>query len=224
MIFCVDDDSAIRDIEVYTLQQTAFKAKGLSCADELFLELKNIIPDLIILDIMMTGKDGIQILKELKSNPKYENIPVIMATAKGSEMDKIYGLDLGSDDYLVKPFSIMEMVSRVKAVLRRYNKSNNQEEKTIQDGCLVLNKEEHSVIINQEKINLTIKEFSLLEILLSTQRKVFTREELLSKVWGMDFAGETRTVDVHIKTLRKKLNEYGAKIKTHVGLGYSYGE
>ena len=221
MIFCVDDDSAIRDIEVYTLQQTGFKAKGLSCADELFLELKNIIPDLIILDIMMTGKDGIQILKELKSNPKYENIPVIMATAKGSEMDKIYGLDLGSDDYLVKPFSVMEMVSRVKAVLRRYNKS---EEKTIQDGCLVLNKEEHSVIINQEKINLTIKEFSLLEILLSTQRKVFTREELLSKVWGMDFAGETRTVDVHIKTLRKKLNEYGAKIKTHVGLGYSYGE
>ena len=221
MIFCVDDDSAIRDIEVYTLQQTGFKAKGLSCADELFLELKNIIPDLIILDIMMTGKDGIQILKELKSNPKYENIPVIMATAKGSEMDKIYGLDLGSDDYLVKPFSVMEMVSRVKAVLRRYNKS---EEKTIQDGCLVLNKEEHSVIINQEKINLTIKEFSLLEILLSTQRKVFTREELLTKVWGIDFAGEIRTVDVHIKTLRKKLNEYGSKIKTHVGLGYSYGE
>ena len=224
MIFCVDDDSAIRDIEVYTLQQTGFKAKGLSCADELFSELKNIIPDLIILDIMMAGKDGIQILKELKSNQKYANIPVIMATAKGSEMDKIYGLDLGSDDYLVKPFSVMEMVSRVKAVLRRYNKSKNQEEKTIQDGCLVLNKEEHSVFINQEKINLTIKEFSLLEILLSTQRKVFTREELLSKVWGMDFAGETRTVDVHIKTLRKKLNEYGEKIKTHVGLGYSYGE
>ena len=135
MIFCVDDDSAIRDIEVYTLQQTVFKAKGLSCADELFLELKNIIPDLIILDIMMAGKDGIQILKELKSNQKYANIPVIMATAKGSEMDKIYGLDLGSDDYLVKPFSIMEMVSRVKAVLP-YSKPNNHLELSFLPDCL----------------------------------------------------------------------------------------
>ena len=223
MIFCVDDDSAIRDIEVYTLQQTGFKAKGLSCADELFLELKNIIPDLIILDIMMTGKDGIQILKELKSNQKYANIPVIMATAKGSEMDKIYGLDLGCDDYLVKPFSIMEMVSRVKAVLRRYPKITTKEQ-ILQDDKLLLNKQEYTVYINNEKINLTVNEFALLEILLTTKLIVFSREELLTKIWGLEFTGETRTVDVHITTLRKKLKEYGSKIKTHIGIGYSYGE
>lgn len=223
MILCVDDDSSIRDIEVYTLQQTGFEAKGLSCGEELFSELQKTIPQLIILDIMMSGKDGIQILKELKQNPVYEKIPVIMATAKGSEMDKIFGLDLGCDDYLVKPFSVMEMVSRVKAVLRRYPKVS-QEEKILQDGNLILNKKEFSVFINDEKINLTAKEFRLLEILLSTRRKVFAREELLSKVWGFEFMSETRTVDVHITTLRKKIKEYGSKIKTHIGIGYSYGE
>ena len=223
MILCVDDDSSIRDIEVYTLQQTGFEAKGLSCGEELFSELQKTIPQLIILDIMMSGKDGIQILKELKLNPVYEKIPVIMATAKGSEMDKIFGLDLGCDDYLVKPFSVMEMVSRVKAVLRRYPKVL-QEEKILQDGNLILNKKEFSVFINDEKINLTAKEFRLLEILLSTRRKVFAREELLSKVWGFEFMSETRTVDVHITTLRKKIKEYGSKIKTHIGIGYSYGE
>ena len=223
MILCVDDDSSIRDIEVYTLQQTGFEAKGLSCGEELFSELQKTIPQLIILDIMMSGKDGIQILKELKQNPVYEKIPVIMATAKGSEMDKIFGLDLGCDDYLVKPFSVMEMVSRVKAVLRRYPKVL-QEEKILQDGNLILNKKEFSVFINDEKINLTAKEFRLLEILLSTRRKVFAREELLSKVWGFEFMSETRTVDVHITTLRKKIKEYGSKIKTHIGIGYSYGE
>lgn len=223
MILCVDDDSSIRDIEVYTLQQTGFEAKGLSCGEELFSELQKTIPQLIILDIMMSGKDGIQILKELKQNPVYEKIPVIMATAKGSEMDKIFGLDLGCDDYLVKPFSVMEMVSRVKAVLRRYPKVS-QEEKILQDGNLILNKKEFSVFINDEKINLTAKEFGLLEILLSTRRKVFAREELLSKVWGFEFMSETRTVDVHITTLRKKIKEYGSKIKTHIGIGYSYGE
>ena len=223
MILCVDDDSAIRDIEVYTLQQTGFEAKGVSCGEELFSELNKAIPELIILDIMMAGKDGIQILKELKLNPQYEKIPVIMATAKGSEMDKIHGLDLGCDDYLVKPFSIMEMVSRVKAVLRRCPKINTNET-ILQDDSLVLNKQEYAVFINDTKISLTAKEFALLEILLTTKRKVFSREELLSKIWGLEFAGETRTVDAHITTLRKKLKEYGAKIKTHIGLGYSYGE
>ena len=223
MILCVDDDSAIRDIEVYTLQQTGFEAKGLACGEELFSELNKAIPELIILDIMMAGKDGIQILKELKLNPQYEKIPVIMATAKGSEMDKIHGLDLGCDDYLVKPFSIMEMFSRVKAVLRRYPKINTNET-ILQDDSLVLNKQEYAVFINDNKINLTAKEFALLEILLTTKRKVFSREELLSKIWGLEFAGETRTVDAHITTLRKKLKEYGSKIKTHIGLGYSYGE
>ncbi|MBP3562165.1 MAG: response regulator transcription factor [Treponema sp.] len=223
MILCVDDDSSIRDIEVYTLQQTGFEAKGLSCGEELFLELQKSLPQLIILDIMMTGKDGIQILKELKANPMYENIPIIMATAKGSEMDKIFGLDLGCDDYLVKPFSIMEMVSRVKAVLRRYPK-NNSKKIILQDGNLILNKQEYAVFINDEKINLTAKEFALLEILLTTKRKVFAREELLSKIWGFEFVGETRTVDAHVTTLRKKLKEYGSKIKTHIGIGYSYGE
>lgn len=224
MIYCVDDDSSIRDIEVYTLQQTGFNAKGFASGEELFLELKTNIPKLIILDIMMTGKDGIQILRELKDNPKYENIPVIMATAKGSEMDKILGLDLGCDDYLVKPFSIMEMVSRVKAVLRRYNNNKKTEEDILKDDLLILNIEEHAVSIGDEKINLTAKEFSLLQLLLTNQRKVFAREELLTKIWGMDFIGETRTVDVHIKTLRKKIKDYGSKIKTHIGVGYSYGD
>lgn len=224
MIFCVDDDSSIRDIEVYSLQQTGFRAKGFSSGEELFLELKTNIPKLIILDIMMSGKDGIQILKELKDNPKYENIPVIMATAKGSEMDRILGLDLGCDDYLVKPFSIMEMVSRVKAVLRRYNNIKKNTVDILKDDLLILNIQEHVVCIADEKISLTAKEFSLLQLLLENQRKVFAREELLTKIWGMDFIGETRTVDVHIKTLRKKLKEYGSKIKTHIGVGYSYGD
>ena len=222
MIFCVDDESAIRDIEVYTLQQTGFKAKGLSCADELFLELKNVIPDLIILDIMMAGKDGIQILKELKSNQKYANIPVIMATAKGSEMDKIYGLDLGSDDYLVKPFGMMEMVSHIKAVLRRT--APKTAKNILITGKLSVNLDEHSVLANGEKVMLTLKEFELLRIFMENPGRVFSRDILLEKIWGTEFYGETRTVDVHIGTLRTKLGECGEYIETIRGVGYRMEE
>ena len=219
-ILVVDDEQNICELLTLYLVKEGHTAETAADGEEALRKFQSFGPDLILLDIMLPKKDGWQVCREVR---KTSDIPIIMLTAKGDVSDRVTGLEMGADDYIVKPFEILELVARVKAVLRRYNKSNNQEEKTIQDGCLVLNKEEHSVFINQEKINLTIKEFSLLEILLSTQRKVFTREELLSKVWGMDFAGETRTVDVHIAQLRKKL-DFHQVIRTVSKTGYRLEE
>lgn len=218
MIWCVDDDSTIRDIEVYTLESTGFQARGFADGASMFEALKTEKPELILLDIMLPDEDGIQILKKLRSNPATQKLPVIMATAKGTEMDKIHGLDLGADDYLVKPFGVMEMVSRIKAVLRRC--ADHKAEKIISVGNITLNIEGHTVTADGAKISLTLKEFEILRLFMQTPGKVFSRENLLSSVWGMDYMGETRTVDMHIKTLRQKLGNYGSMIKTVIGVGY----
>lgn len=217
MIYCVDDDNTIRDIEVYTLEQTGFSARGFADGNALFQALENEIPRLIVLDIMLPEMDGIEILKRLRSNTKYRDIPVIMATAKGTEMDKISGLNLGADDYLVKPFGVMEMVARVGAVLRRTEK---KEEKAITVGNITLNEAEHTVTVNGEKIELTHKEFDILCLFMKNKNIVFNREKLMSEVWGSDYIGESRTVDMHIKTLRQKLGTAGGQIKTVIGVGY----
>lgn len=219
MIWCVDDDATIRDIEVYTLNSTGFEAKGFGDGKSMFAALEQEKPELIILDIMLPGEDGVELLKRLRSNPETKRIPVIMATAKGTEMDKIQSLDLGADDYLVKPFGVMEMVSRIKAVLRRCGSSENAGD-LLCAGDVVLNLKEHIVKVKEERITLTLKEYEILRLFLENPRLVFSREKLLSDVWGVEYAGETRTVDMHIKTLRQKLGESGSMIKTVIGVGY----
>lgn len=218
MIWCVDDDNTIRDIEVYTLTQTGFEAKGFADGVSMLEVLKTEKPELIVLDIMLPGKDGAEVLKEIRSNPETRKIPVIMATAKGTEMDKIQGLDTGADDYLVKPFGVMEMVSRIKAVLRRCEPDEKEEMLSI--GEITLSDKEHLVTVNGEKVVLTFKEFEILKLFMSNPGSVFSRDKLLSEVWGIDYLGESRTVDMHIKTLRQKLGDAGALIETVIGVGY----
>lgn len=218
MIWCVDDDNTIREIEVYTLEQTGYKARGFSDGISMLEALKQEIPELIILDIMMPGMDGIEVLRSLRSESKYKNIPVIMATAKGTEMDKIGGLNSGADDYLVKPFGVMEMVARVKAVLRRTAKEVSSTDIVI--GGITLKEDEHKVIADGRKVELTHKEFEMLRIFMKNPNLVFSRDKLMNKIWGTDYIGESRTVDMHIKTLRKKLGNCGGQIKTVIGVGY----
>lgn len=218
MIWCVDDDNTIRDIEVYTLTQTGFEAKGFADGISMLEALKTEKPELIVLDIMLPGKDGVEILEEIRSNPETRKIPVIMATAKGTEMDKIQGLDTGADDYLVKPFGVMEMVSRIKAVLRRCEPDEKEEVLSI--GKITLSDNEHLVTVNGEKVVLTFKEFEILKLFMSNPGIVFSRDKLLSEVWGIDYLCESRTVDMHIKTLRQKLGDAGALIETVIGVGH----
>ena len=218
MIWCVDDDNTIRDIEVYTLTQTGFEAKGFADGISMLEALKTEKPELIVLDIMLPGKDGVEVLKEIRSNPETRKIPVIMATAKGTEMDKIQGLDTGADDYLVKPFGVMEMVSRIKAVLRRCEPDEKEEVLTV--GEITLSDKEHLVTVNGKKVALTFKEFEILKLFMQSPGIVFSRDKLLSEVWGVDYLGESRTVDMHIKTLRQKLGDAGALIETVIGVGY----
>lgn len=218
MIWCVDDDNTILEIEVYTLKQMGFEARGFTDGLSMLEALGKEIPELIVLDIMMPELDGIEILHKLRSETKYKNIPVIMATAKGTEMDKISGLNSGADDYLVKPFGVMEMVARVKAVLRRTTKDISSENIAI--GSISLNEKSHKVIVNGEKVDLTHKEFELLKLFMKNPNMVFTRDTLMSQIWGTDYIGETRTVDMHIKTLRQKLGSAGSQIKTVIGVGY----
>ena len=218
MIWCVEDDSSIRDIEVYALTSTGFEAKGFEDGDSFWNALQTEQPDLVVLDVMLPGKDGVTLLKLMKGSEALREIPVIMATAKGSEYDKIQSLDLGADDYLVKPFGIMEMVSRVKAVLRRCKPA--KETKLLKLEGLVLNPEEHTVTVDGERIVLTYKEYELLHLFLSQPGIAFTREQLLSSVWNTEYLGETRTVDMHIRTLRQKLGEYGNMIETVRNVGY----
>ena len=218
MIYCVEDDASIRDIEVYTLQSTGFEAEGFPDGVALFAALEDTLPELIILDVMLPGEDGVEILKQLKANIRTRNLPVIMATAKGAEYDKIMSLDLGADDYLVKPFGMMEMVSRVRAVLRRSAPRQDAHVLTIKN--LSMNLDEHTVIANGERVVLTLKEFEMLRTFMSYPGIVFTRNQLLNDIWGMDYNGETRTVDVHVRTLRHKLGDCGNMIETVRGVGY----
>lgn len=218
MIWCVEDDSSIRDIEVYALTSTGFDAKGFEDGDSFWDALQSEKPDLVVLDVMLPGKDGVTLLKLMKGSEDFQHIPVIMATAKGTEYDKIQSLDLGADDYLVKPFGIMEMVSRVKAVLRRCKPT--QENKALKMEGLVLNPSEHTVTVDGDRVILTYKEYELLHLFLSQPGIAFTREQLLSSVWNTEYAGETRTVDMHIRTLRQKLGNYGHIIETVRNVGY----
>lgn len=218
MIWCVEDDSNIREIELYALKSTGFKARGFDNGKSLLEALKTELPDLIILDIMLPEIDGISLLKKLKSSPETKEIPIIMATAKGMEYDKIQGLDLGADDYLVKPFGVMEMISRVKAVLRRYVK--NEPEVTLSIGGLSLSPNEHRVTVDGKEIELAYKEFELLKLFLENQGIAFTRDQLFRMVWESDFCVESRTIDIHIGTLRQKLGKYGQLIKTVRNVGY----
>ena len=220
MIYCVDDDSAIRDIEVYALRSTGFEAEGLESGEELFAAIKKRVPELIILDVMLPGEDGLEILKRIRFNALTRSVPVIMATARGEEYDKITGLDSGADDYLVKPFGMMEMVSRVRAVLRRAGGGESERERQLVLGSLTLDPSSHTVSVNGESVALTLKEFELLRTMMAKPGVVFTRDRLLSEVWGTDYDGETRTVDVHIRTLRQKLGEAGSMIGTVRGVGY----
>ena len=218
MIFIVEDDDSIRDLMVYTLNVSGFQAEGFVDGASFWEALREPLPQLIILDIMLPGEDGIEILKKLRSSPRTEDIPVLMATAKGSEYDKVIGLDLGADDYLSKPFGMMEMLSRIKAVLRR---AAPKDGKTIlYHGDITLDKSRHIVTAEGREVALTLKEFNLLRLLMEKPRQVFSRDELLATVWGEEHAGETRTVDVHIGTLRTKLGHAGSAIQTVRGVGY----
>lgn len=223
MIFCVEDDVSIRDLMIYALETSGHKAQGFNDGSELFdaLTSENNMPNLIMLDIMLPGEDGLEILKRLKANPLTSNIPIIMATAKGTEFDKVIGLDTGADDYLTKPFGMMEMIARVNAVLRRFG-MNTDNDDTIEIGEINLNSGTRTVTVDGENVALTLKEFEILQLLMQHPEYVFTREKLLSDVWGIDYTGETRTVDVHIGTLRTKLEPYGKYIETVRGVGYRF--
>lgn len=222
MIFCVEDDKSIRDLVIYTLTAVGYDAEGFATGEEMFKALEKTSPQLIMLDIMLPDEDGLAILKKLKSDPMTEDIPVIMATAKGTEYDKVVGLDLGADDYLAKPFGMMEMISRVKAVLRR----SAPKEKTdlLRMGKLELDEKRHTVSADGTQIQLTLKEYELLRVFMKNPGIVFSRDSLLSIVWGINFIGESRTVDVHIGTLRTKIGECGNYIETVRGVGYKMEE
>ena len=218
MIFCVEDDAAIRDLMIYALGTAGFQAEGFADGEALTAGLRCCRPELIMLDIMLPGEDGIAILRRLKSQENTRDIPVIMASAKGTEYDKVIGLDMGADDYLAKPFGMMEMVSRVRAVLRR--SGSREQDPVLRCGGLVLDPREHTVTAGGKPVQLTLKEFDLLRTFLEKPGHAFTREQLMSIIWGSDFIGETRTVDVHVGTLRTKLGQYGDRIRTVRGVGY----
>ena len=221
MIYCVEDERNIRELLIYTLETPGFKARGFGNGNELMKALKEEIPELILLDIMLPGDDGYTILEQLKSMPSVKDVPVIMVTAKEAEFDKVKGLEGGADDYITKPFGMMEFVARVKAVLRRSARQN--EDKELHYDELYLNVGRHEVRYREEKVDLTRKEFELLQYLLENKGLVMTRNQILCHVWGYDFDGETRTVDVHVRTLRQKLGEAGNLIETVRGVGYRIG-
>ena len=219
MIWCVEDDASIRDIEVYALNSTGLAAEGFADGATFWQALQKTQPELVVLDVMLPEIDGIELLRRMKADAALREIPVIMATAKGAEYDKIQGLDLGADDYLAKPFGVMELVSRVKAVLRR---CRPQPAAVLRCGGLVVDEQEHTVTADGARVVLTYKEYQLLRLFLSHPGTAFTRDQLMEQVWGMDFYGESRTVDMHIRTLRQKLGVYGEHIETVRSVGYRW--
>ena len=224
MIFCVEDDSNIRELVVYTLESTGLKARGFEEGSSFLEALALETPDLVLLDIMLPGEDGMELLKKLKASPKTRDIPVIMVTAKGAEYDKVMGLDTGADDYVTKPFGMMELVSRIKAVLRRSAREGVRKEDSIVIGEIERNLKKHEVTAAGEVISLMLKEYELLKRLMKNSNIVLTRDQLLEDIWGYDFDGETRTVDVHVRTLRHKLGSAGERIETVRGVGYRMRE
>ena len=222
MIYCVEDEKNIREPLGYTLETTGFSAKGFADGRELNAALKKELPVLILLDIMLPGEDGYSILSRLKAAPETRNIPVIMVTAKDAEFDKVKGLETGADDYITKPFGMMEFVARVKAVLRRCTRK--EENRELYCGELKVLVGRHEVQIGDKKVELTRKEFELLQYLLENKSLVMSRNQILCHVWGYDFDGETRTVDVHVRTLRQKLGDAGNMVETVRGVGYRIGD
>lgn len=218
MIWCVEDDPSIRELETYALNSTGLTACGFEDGQSFWDALQDRQPDLVLLDVMLPGLDGVELLTRMKASSRFRDIPVIMATAKGTEYDKVQSLDLGADDYLVKPFGMMEMVSRVKAVLRRCQPK--QDSSLLKLGELTVDTQQHIVTISAERVALTYKEYELLKLFLSHPGVAFTREQLLQKVWNTEYAAETRTVDMHIRTLRQKLGGYGNIIETVRNVGY----
>ena len=218
MIWCVEDDASIRDIEVYALQSTGLEARGFEDGTSFWEALQKQRPELVVLDVMLPGIDGIELLRRMKSSPELDSIPVVMATAKGTEYDKIQGLDLGADYYIAKPFGVMELVSCVKAVLRRC--APKQLEHLLKASGLIVNLDQHTVTADGERVALTFKEFELLRLFLSRPGIAFTRDQLMEEIWGTDYLGESRTVDMHIRTLRQKLGKYGDMIETVRNVGY----
>ena len=221
MIYCVEDDTSIRELMLYALRASGFEAEGFTDGAALFEALHTATPRLVMLDIMLPGMDGIEILKRLRSNPATADLPIILASAKGTEYDKVVGLDLGADDYLAKPFGMMEMVSRIRAVLRR---ANSAPEKLLRLGLLQMDPASHTVRADGVRVELTLKEFALLQLFLEHPGRVYSRDQLLERIWSTDYVGETRTVDVHIGTLRTKLGVCGDYIRTVRGVGYRMEE
>lgn len=217
LIYIVEDDESIREIETIALKNSNYIVSAFENAKEFYKKLDELVPDLILLDVMLPDESGYDIVRKLRKRPATQDIPIIMVTAKATEMDMIKGLDGGADDYIKKPFSIMELITRVKALLRRTAKD---EPKLLKLDDLVLDHERHAVSVNNEPVDLTYKEYELLRLLMGSQGIVMTREVIMRSVWDTDFEGETRTVDMHIKTLRHKLGDYGSRIKTVRNVGY----
>lgn len=223
MIYFVDDDSSIRELMIYTLNSQGMEAEGFEKPSQFWKAMEQQVPSLILLDIMLPEEDGMEILRKIRKNKEWKEIPVIMLTAKGSEFDIIRGLDSGADDYVPKPFRMMELLSRIRAHLRRTGKMEEKKD-ILQIGCLTLDSQKHKVMVKDEEITLTFKEFELLQYLMKNQGIVLTRNQILDQIWGYEFDGESRTVDVHIRTLRQKLKEGGNYISTVRGVGYKVEE
>ena len=219
-IYYVEDDTSIRELALYALKTAEFQVMGFENAASFYKRMKEQQPDLILLDIMLPDEDGVNILKKLKSRPDTENIPVIMMTAKSSEYDKVLGLDSGADDYITKPFGVMELISRVKAVIRRSDRSKGSAGEVLKIGELVLDEQKHEVYARGQEVSLTFKEFELLSYLMKNRGLVLSRDKILNTIWNYEYEGESRTVDVHIGSLRQKLGTCGDFIKTIRGIGY----
>lgn len=218
LIYVVEDDNDILEIETFALKNSNYEVKGFSNAKDFFRAVEEKEPSLAVLDVMLPDEDGLQIVKKLRTMPKVSQIPVIMVTARTTEIDKVKGLDMGADDYLTKPFGVMELIARVKALLRRSGKQ--EEKKLLSLGELQMDDEKHAVYVNQNSCELTFKEYELLKMFLENTGIVLTRESIMNRIWGTDYSGETRTVDMHIKTLRQKLGDAGNRIKTIRNVGY----
>lgn len=222
MIYLVEDDDSIRELVIYTLHSTGMEAQGFAVPSAFWTAMAEQEPDLVLLDIMLPEEDGLEVLKKIRSNTATKHLPVIMLTAKGTEYDQVIGLDCGADDYVTKPFGMMALMARIKAVLRRSEKADG--EKILQFGDLQVNPKRHLISAGGTQIGLTLKEFELLCLLLENQGVVFTRDQLLNRIWGYSFDGESRTVDVHVRHLRQKLGDCGAYIETVRGIGYRLGD
>ncbi len=220
-VYIVEDDSNIREIETFSLKNSGYNVEGFETARDFFKKIADRKPDIILLDIMLPDMDGLDILKKLRATPETKKIPVIMVTAKTTEIDKVKGLDLGADDYLTKPFGVMELISRVKALLRRTTGLDS--EKNLSCGDITMELEKRTVHVADTPVELTYKEFELLKLLMQNSGIVLRREVIMERVWGADFEGESRTLDMHIKTLRQKLGEAGSNIKTVRNVGYQAG-